>query len=115
MTSVALPTVAVLQIGLAHTLPLLGLKALKMLLIMFSPWLVWARQPIVLSAGCAVARGDMLPREVKLPKWNLSLVLKSLPCLLYEPVKFSSGKHLTWKMFLIGFHLSVPSELCYLW
>ena len=37
------------------------------------------------------------PCEIWPPDWNLSLVLRSLTCLPYEPLKLSSDKHLTWK------------------
>ena len=40
-------------------------------------------------------------RVVRPPEWNLSLVLKSLTCPPYKS-KFSSDKHLIWKMFLFG-------------
>ena len=38
-----------------------------------------------------------LPREIKPPDWNLFLVLKSLTCLPYEPLKLSSHRPLIWK------------------
>ena len=41
------------------------------------------------------------PREIKLPEWNLSLVLRSLTHPPYEPLKLSSDRHLTWKTFYL--------------
>ena len=41
------------------------------------------------------------PREVKPLEWNLSLILKSVICPPYKPVKLSLDKHLTWKTFLL--------------
>ena len=37
------------------------------------------------------------PREIKPAEWNLSLVLRSLAHLPYEPLKLFKVKHLTWK------------------
>ena len=43
-------------------------------------------------------------REVKLPGWNLSLILKNLTSLPYELMKLSLDKLLTWKTsFLLAF------------
>ena len=42
-----------------------------------------------------------LPREIKPPEWNLSLVLKCLTCHPYEPMKLSSDKHLICKTFFL--------------
>ena len=40
---------------------------------------------------------DCLPRQIKLPEWNLILVLRSLTHLLYELLIHSSDKHFAWK------------------
>ena len=45
-------------------------------------------------------------REITLPKWNLSLVLKSLTHPPYESMKLSSDKLMTWKT---GFLLALAS------
>ena len=38
-----------------------------------------------------------LPREIRSPDWNLFLVLRCLSRPPFEPLKFASDKHLTWK------------------
>ena len=59
-----------------------------------------------IAADCVVSRmfcsfkKTCSPREVKPPDWNLSLVLQSLICPPYEPLKLSLDKHLTWILFL---------------
>ena len=42
-----------------------------------------------------------LPREIRLPECNLSLVQKSLTRLLYDPLKFSLCKHPAYKTFFL--------------
>ena len=38
-----------------------------------------------------------LPRDIRLPDWNLSLVSRCLSRPPFEPLKLASDKHLTWK------------------
>ena len=55
-----------------------------------------------------------LHREIKPPKWNLALVLKSLTQLPFEPPELSLDKRLTWKScFLLALTLAKRvGELC---
>ena len=66
-----------------------------------------------LASSCVICRmfcsfeKSCPPREVWPPDWNLSLVLRSLTRLPYEPLKLSSDKHLAWKTcFLLALALA---------
>ena len=42
-----------------------------------------------------------LPREIRPPDWNLSLILRCLSRSPFEPLKLASDKHLTWKTYFL--------------
>ena len=90
-----------------HTTCRLGVRAVVQPLIKSLLWLVKIWQLVTLSAGCSVPSKRYVHQEVTPLEWNLFLVLRSLTRPLYERLKLSSDKHLTWKTcFILGLELA---------
>ena len=64
-----------------------------------------ATSTIVSRMFCSFKKSCLL-WEIRLPDWNLSLVLQCLSRFPFEPLKLASDKHLTWKT---SFLLAVAS------